>query len=387
MKKISIAFILLIITLFPISAVTLRGTLDVRANTSGPIDEMAITNKDRITLFGYFPFGESIPMSITTEAFYEFGLSMPLTGDKELSLSHLVDLTALEFNMQFPIQETNVIDLSIGRIFKQDTTGLIFSQKLDGLNVQYKSNFFTINSHVGFTGFLNGHTTRIYGIKNKEILSEFYTFAPALIIANANFQLPYLIDGQHAFSADINAAIDITKNETKSNRFYLTAGLQGPIGLSFYYNVMSTLGYTMQTNHILSNLSSLELSAFLPFANTLLSWKTVFATGGAKNAFIPITEVMANIESSLGYSGYVKSGLVASMSPVNSLLLLLGTDVFFNVMDGANDKGYAGAQWNFATRWSIVSDVHLTASIASYFSNKPNTKPYLDASINLTITF
>ncbi len=386
MKK--VVLVLIIIGLIvPLFSFSWSGIIDADVSISGELESLELGNTDRFTFQSFAPFGKNIPMSITAEAFYEFAFSKPIDNSTDASLTHLVDLSVLQFTAQFPVGDNNSLALHVGRFEVYDSVGLIVDQQIDGAKIAYTDTLYDISTYVGFTGFLNGYTQTLFGVENENVLSDIYTFAPAFLLANINFRLPYLFDAQHAFALDLNGAIDITENVTTSNRFYATAGLQGPMGESFYYNVSSTLSFIMLEQNIIGNISVLELSSFLPFADSILSWKTVFATGGSENTYVPITEIMANVDSTLAYGGMVKTGLHIIMRPINSLFFLLGADAFFTVMEAEQDAGYTGIEWSFATRWDIASDVSLVGSVGNYFSNDPNIEPYLEANIALTIMF
>ncbi len=386
MKKIVLVLIIIGATL-PLFCATWSATVDADANFVGETDNLLFDNSDRLTLRGFVPFGVTVPMSITAEAYYKFGFTNALAGNQASTLSHIINLSTLQFSAQFSTSESSNINVSLGRFNVYDTTGIIVSQPLDAVNVALAGSLYELSTYVGFTGFLNGHEVTMFGIENAAVSSDIYTLAPAFVLANLTFRMPYLFDGQHAFAVDLNGAIDTVGGTSSSNRFYATVGLQGPMGEAFYYSASTTLNYVLAEQDTIANLSILELSYFLPFANSILSWKTMFATGGAQNTFVPITENLASMDDSVPYGGMIKTGFIGIVHPVDSLLLLLGADVLFNVMDASKDKGYTGVQWNFSTRWSMLSDVHLVASVGNFFSTEPNTDPYLDASVGLSVVF
>ncbi len=386
MKKF-VLILLIMGAIFPLFSATWSATVGADAKLVGEVDNLLFDNKDRFTLRAFVPFGVKAPISITAEAYYELGVLKPLENNMEATLSHLINLSMLQFAAQFSTSESSNINVTLGRFNVYDATTIILSQPIDAVKVMFSGSTYEVSTHVGFTGFLNGHAVTLFGVENKNILSDVYTFAPAFILANVSFRLPYLFDGQHAFSVDVNGAIELSDDTSSSNRFYATLGLQGPMGESFYYNASTTLNYVFAEQNTIANLSILELSYFLPFSNSILSWKTIFATGGAQNTFVPITENLATMDDSIPYGGMLKTGLVGILSPVESLLLYFGADVLVNIMDASKNKGYSGVQWNLSSRWSMLSDVYLMANIGNFFSSESNTDPYIDASVGLSIIF
>lgn len=260
-------------------------------------------------------------------------------------------------------------------------------QPSDGAEIIFTNDLFSLGAYVGFTGLLNSNSVSING-KEMEKRHSLYTEAPPFVLASVTAQFPYLF-GQQSLSTNFYAAIDVHP-ENKKHHMYATALLNGPIGNSLFYILSTSLGLTKSDNKDwqFSNLSSLEISTYLPLSS-MISWKTVFATGdtGMTSEFETFTVSSANMDESLNYAGNIKTGIVATMRPVNSILLFAGADVFLNVMNDNMEKGYAGTQWTFSTRWQIVSDVQLSISAGQFFSAKTDIEPYMMANLKLLVSF
>lgn len=379
-------FIFLFLTLltFPLSAFDWGGFFDNNTAYKGELnninfDNMSLEQTDRLTLWFRARFN---PFTyLTAEGFYEFGYS-----SRTKSLSHKIDLSLLKFNRII----SNTTMFNIGRYGIRDLSGIIISQPSDGIEVIHSTDSFSLGAYIGFTGLLNNMTVDINGGTNRKTLSPVYTLAPPFILAGVTMQLPYLF-GQQSVAADFYAAIDVDSGEDKTHRMYMTALLNGLIGDSLFYIFSTSLGLTKATNNKwqVSNLTALEISTYLPFFSSMLSWKTMFATGpqGNNEGFQTFTVATANMDETLNYAGNIKTGIVGTLRPIDSLLLFTSVDVFFNVMDDTAKKGYVGIQWMFSTCWQIVSDVQLAFSAGQFSSAESGTDSYMLANLKVLISF
>ena len=141
---------------------------------------------------------------------------------------------------------------------------------------------------------------------------------------------------------------------------------------------------------VFSNLSVFELTAFLPFYSSMLSWKTVFAAGKAGGSVVDFEHfslTSANIDSSIKYAGHIKSGITASIRPIKPLLCTASGDIFFTAMN-AGSKGFAGAQWQASVRWQIINDLQLSCAAGQFFKSPIQTKgPYTFANVKVLFNF
>ncbi len=386
MKKIIFTIAIALTLLTPISSLTWQGTLDAAgtfAEQSGTLD---FEQANRVTLSLNAPFGLDFPMEINAAAFYEFTYGDTLSDTNPGTTQHLFDIPLLSFAMQIPLEGTSFLALEAGRFAHSDITGLVAVLPTDGIRLVYFDDFITINTSLSFTGLLNAYNVSLNAAPNTHILSDAYSFAAPFVLANAAISFPYLFLDQSIF-IEAFTALDVG-NSTPNSRFYSTLALSGELINPVSYVLSSTLGLTQGIDGTWTpaNLSTVELSTFLPFASSLLTWKTTFATGDA-NPFTLFTVETANLGDTLEYSGLVKTGLVATVRPVDSLLVFLSGDTFFNMSNPGVEKGYSGAQWLVATRWNLLSDINVIGSVGQFISAEANTSPYLEGEIKLLFYF
>ncbi len=387
MKKIILFSILFLIITAPVIAFSWAGNIEANVELTGPLDTLDIEHSDALTFSFHAPINAEVPMSISGEGYYEFSLSTKLDGSEELAFAHLIDLPSLKYNVQIPYGDSAFFLVDAGRFDTSDITGLILDQPVDGARLLFENQGLQLSSLIGFTGLLNAHSITMNVAPNETILSDAYTLAAPFLLANISLQLPQLFANQNVYG-EILSAIDVGAKENPDNRIYATAALNGPISDNIYYTVSSTMGLAQgKEKWAVSNISSLEFSSFFSFASSLLSWKTVFATGGAENSFTTFTSNSANISQTLEYAGHVKTGLVGTMRPISNLLLFLEPNVLFNVMNESAEKGYSGFQWLCATRWDIFADLTLIASAGQFLPAAKEEESYLEASVKLALTF
>ncbi len=390
MKKIIITITMLIAFIIPLTAFTWLGAVDASANLTGTADELSVEQLDRATLSFNLPFKTETSMSLSAKAFYELGYTFDVPFTSMSDLTHLVDVETLKYSIQLGLDESSTFSLDAGRFPISDLTTMIFNQVSDGVRATYENNAMKLNTYVGFTGFLNAYTVSMNVAPNEDILSEFYTLSSPFVLANVSLRLPQIFASQDMY-AEVFSAIDVgvdgSGNATTDNRVYATIGLTGPLSSNFYYSLSSTAGFTQiaESEWGISNLSTVEVSTFLPFASSLLSWKTIFATGNNDNVFNTFTVNTANLDDSLEFAGHVKTGFVVTLRPISNILLFVEPSAIFDVMNEAN--GYEGFQWLFASKFGITSDLQLAASVGQFYSVDADIEPYLSADIKLSFMF
>ncbi len=393
MKKIILSTILVLSIILPSFALTWEGLIDASGNVSGAPDDLSLEQVNRATLSLQVPLNAENTMQFSARAFYELGFATPIPNTIPIELSHLVDAELLKFNMQIPLDDVSLFSLDAGRFPVADLTTIVLNQTSDGVKAAYENEMMRLNTYVGFTGLLNEYTVSMNVAPNDLNLTEFYSLAAPFVLANVTLQLPQLFLNQDLYTGVI-AAIDVAEKENKElapdNRFYATVGLNGPFNNSIFYSLTSTLGVMQATKSTwdITNLSTFELSAFLPFASSLLSWKTVFATGGTNAEFKPFTVNTATLDDSLEYAGHVKTGIVMTLRPLENLLLFVEPNAIFDVMNDSQ-PGYEGAQWTFATRYNIMSDLQLSASVGQFIPADITSinDSYITADVKLSFLF
>ncbi len=388
MKKIVLSLIVLLSLITPLVAFSWAGNLNASGKLAGPSDSLDLEHLDRLSLGFSTPLNDENTMRLAAEAFYEFGYTTNLTDLSESSLSHLANLNTLNFNMRVPLKEESFFTMDIGRFHVTDLTVLTLDQKADGVKFVYDNKDIQLNAYVGFTGLLNAHVTTMNVAPNENILSEVYTLASPFILGNAVLYVPQLFAGQDFF-AEVLTAIDVSSAPDPDNRVYATAALSGPMGEVLFYNVSSTLGLNQLSADEwgISNLSAFELSAFLPYGSTLLSWKTIFATAGENADFKTFTVKTASIDDTLEFAGHVKTGLTATVQPLDGLLVYVEPNIVINVMNEDVQAGLTRFQWLLAARWNIFSDLNLVGSFGQFLPAESTDEAYLEAELKLSFDF
>lgn len=366
--------------ILPAAAFDWGGFLSDDTGIKGPLSSMHVNQSNKLTLWTRVPLPKLKNSYFAAETFYSYTYKF---GEKEFS--HIWDISLLKFSLAADKGGVKTT-FNIGRFGISDSTALIFSQPADGIEVLVGAEKFSVKAYVGFTGLLNSKTANMTSSNPDEKPLYVYQLAPSALIGSVFFTLPQLF-AQQTLSFEAFATIG-----AKPAGAFLTAALNGPIRGPLFY-ILSTSWYFTATKTVpvvFSNLSAFELTAFLPFYSSMLSWKTVFAaaqTGGSVVDFEHFSLTSANIDSSIKYAGHIKSGITASIRPVKPLLCTASGDIFFNAMS-AGAKGFAGAQWQASVRWQIINDLQLSCAAGQFFKSPIQTKgPYTFANVKVLFIF
>ena len=347
----------------------------------GQSDDMHIRQSDKLTMWIKVPLPGSKDSYFTAESFYTFKYE-----SKKDDISHIFDVNLCKLSLSNQLNNATTI-FNIGRYGLRDLSGLIVNQNADGMELAVKTKNVSVSAYAGFTGLLNAHTQQMNVIATTANAAPVYTKTAPMVLGKLTCTFPRLF-AQQTNAYELYGAVNAIEK-----RLYATMALNGPIykNLFYLFSATGSLRQTYDSKFAFSNLSRLEISAYLPFYSSLVSWNTVFATGKTKytTSFEPLTVSSANTSSSLEYAGNFKTGLTASIRPIDSLLFACSADTFFNVMNARQAKGFIGAQWHMAWRWQIVSDIQIAASVSQFFavSDEQKRNPYTSASLKLIYSF
>ena len=371
--------------MLPAAAFDWGGFLSNDTGIKGQLPSMqAIPSKasqsNKLTLWMRVPIPELKNSYFAAETFYSYTYKF---GEKEFS--HIWDISLFKLSLAVD-NGTTKATFNMGRFGISDVTGLIFSQPADGMELIVDAKNFSVKAYAGFTGLLNSKTVNMTPSNPDEKALHVYQLARPAVIGSVFLTLPQLFAQQTlSFEAFATAG-------AKPAGMFLTAALNGPITGPLFY-IASTSWYfasNASSRAVFSNLSAFELTAFLPFYTSMLSWKTVFAAAQTGSRFVDFEHfslTSANVDSTVKYAGNIKSGITASIRPVKPLLCTVSGDVFFNAMN-AGAKGFAGAQWQASVRWQIINDLQLSCAAGQFFKSPIQTKgPYTFANVKVLFNF
>ena len=353
--------------LFPLSAADYGALLYSSSEFSGSdIKDLSLEQNSSFSAWLKLPFNNSGSNYFASQASinYEYDNDFNKTSSSVLSFN--VDL----FKFSAEIGDWN---LSAGRFELYDISDFILAQQSDGIILEFLKDRFTASAYAGWTGLLNAHNVTVLNKDDSSFSydsAKAYDFASSYGIFSANFSAPYLFFNQ-SFAAETFAAIGtrgINGDNSGYNRFYLTLLLNGALSADIFYSATCTM--ESENFKALSNLSSLKITAFIPFrTKASISFSTVYASG--KNGFLSpfkgITSITAlhNLSES-EYTGLLKSGISFSIKPIKELLIQAGADF---VLDTNENIFFKGSQAELSLLYSLTSDLKLNFACSEYFAS------------------
>lgn len=352
-------------------------------------DSAALEQAESLSPYIKVPVDET--SYFAAEILLQHKLTDVLGVDYDAENNFIFDLTLLKFNKIFKLENAGNFELSAGRMFTGDLTGIVFSQTNDGLMLRYVSQIIEAGIYAGYTGLQN--------IKNVKILSsggeqfflndekKFYDFTAPYIAASAFVSAPYLFAKQtlsFEFIGFFKAGGPNELPDDEDNRMYCTLTLAGPILPSLFYSA----SLTMQTNDFsqAALLAKAKMTYFAPFKDATVGISAVYASGdnGVLSPFVGFTKQKACLSAAEpNYSGILKTGLSFSILPVKKLLLSFGTDLVFDMME---DAGYYGFQAALGANWQVFSDFKASLG-ANTFIGKDSDDSRTEITFGLAIAF
>ena len=387
MKRIFLTF-LLFLTSFSVFAFDFGGILSTTSYVQDSVSNLSFNQYVETTLWTRAKFGKNTTFS--TEFFYsfngDFANASELQAGKNSTFTNKFDLSNLKFTSKFYL-ENGTIDLSLGRFLVNDFSGKVLAQKIDVTAFSFSNQSLVLKFYAGYTGLLNNYTVGMFSPDFVSVKNPFYTFAVPYGIANLSVKLPVLFASQN-LGFELYTALDA--KDFSYNRIYSGISFDGPIYKSLYYALISTFQFTFGSypeKSNFGNLSKAEITWFSGIKSFILSAGATYVS----DSFTPITSTDVLIDGS-DLDSVLKTGIFASVKPIDKLFLSLGSDFVFDVAENNAVQDYKGFQYSAQVRYQLLDDVLLNLSASQIFYNRQNAiyqniDPYLTLKAHVRISF
>ena len=388
MKRIFLIFLLLL-TSFSVFAFDFGGILSTTSYVQDSVKNLSFNQYVESSLWMRAKLGNNT--TLTSDIFYSFNGDFAneaevQTGKKSTFINKL-DLSSLKLTTKFNLENNSTLNLSLGRFLINDFSGSVFAQKLDALALGFVNQSFVLKFYTGYTGLLNHYTVSMYSPKFIPEANPIYTFATPYIVANVSAKFPVLFASQN-LGVELYTAIDAKNFEY--NRIFSALSFDGPIYKSLYYAFTSTYQFNLGSypeKHSWGNLTKAEISYFSGINSLILSANVLYVS----DSFTPISSTDVLTDGS-NLDSVFKTGFLASIKPIESLFLSLGSDFVFDVTDNNNVQNYKGFQYSALVRYELFDDVLLNVSASQLFYNQQNPvyqnqEPYLTLKAHIRISF
>ena len=387
MKRIFLTF-LLFLTSFSVFAFDFGGILSTTSYVQDSVSNLSFNQYVETTLWTRAKFGKNTTFS--TEFFYsfngDFANDSELQAGKNSTFTNKFDLSNLKFTSKFYL-ENGTIDLSLGRFLVNDFSGKVLAQKIDVTAFSFSNQSLVLKFYAGYTGLLNNYTVGMFSPDFVSVKNPFYTFAVPYGIANLSVKLPVLFASQN-LGFELYTALDA--KDFSYNRIYSGISFDGPIYKSLYYALISTFQFTFGSypeKSNFGNLSKAEITWFSGIKSFILSAGATYVS----DSFTPITSTDVLIDGS-DFDSVLKTGIFASVKPIDKLFLSLGSDFVFDVAENNAVQDYKGFQYSAQVRYQLLDDVLLNLSASQIFYNRQNViyqniDPYLTLKAHVRISF
>lgn len=388
MKRIIVIFLLLLVC-FSGFAFDFGGILSTTSYVQDSVKNLSFNQYVETSLWMRANFGENT--TLTSDIFYsfngDFANESEIQAGKISTFVNKLDLSSLKLTTKFNLKNNNALNLTLGRFLINDFSGFVFAQKLDALALNFVNQNANIKFYTGYTGLLNYHTTPMYSPSFVPEDKPFYTFTSPYIVANVSAKFPVLFASQN-LGFEFFTAVDTNKFEY--NRLYTALAFDGPIYKSLYYALTSTYQFNLGTYpevHNWGNFTKAEISWFTGIYSLILSANVLYVS----DSFTPISTVDILTDGS-NLDSVLKTGIYASIKPIEPLFLAIGSDFAFDVAENNAVQDYKGFQYSAQVRYEIFDDCLVNLSVGQFFYNKENSvyqdkEPYLNLKAHVRISF
>lgn len=323
----------------------------------------------------------------------------------------------------------SVFTVELGRFFFSEASQRVFANRMDGFRMDFAYPSFTLQTALGYTGFLNKYYASIVMSKLDAVDSNdtALIFSPPRMIGSVSLNFPELV-AQQSLTVTFLAQEDL-RNRVRGNDIpagtevynpsggglvdtqYWGLALDGPVTRNVYYNVygylntgrsltfgndtQSSTGQSYQYQNILAYLAGLSLRYYIPqFYQALASATFLYASGdgdtttyyegngsGNLTQFVPVSGSTLGTAFSPSSSNILATELAFSLKPLGRL----GGPVFQSLQTALAITPF------FKPSAGAVSDGTVESSATGYLGTdvalKTNLRPFSDLGAGLTVGY
>ncbi len=320
-------------------------------------------------------------------------------GENEVVL----DCNLFKFSSLIKMNNTDSLQISLGRFFVSDVTGLVFAQNCDGAFFQYDTPRFAASLYGGYTGLLNVKNISHVSFRTGSVWEpgaddekDLYDFTAPYIVGGLSLSAPYCFLNQtvtlegYAFIGSSGPADIDDNSKDESTRIYGTLSVNGPLSTIVFYNLSGTVlsaklnkdGVDMKTTGILAQGS---LNFYPNYKSSSITLSGVYASGKDEKYYMGFTKATACSSASEPIlAGIIKGGIAGSILPIDKMFCSLGCDAVFRIGDENDPDGdtkFYGYQLNAVMNYQLFSDMKLGLSGASFIGKEKD-----DCSTKITVS-
>lgn len=320
--------------------------------------------------------------NLDKEAFYNFSVQgsayvkirkLLSPNGKRAIAKFILDIDLLKFSFFIPINKNSNLSLDIGRRGVIDSTGVILSQYLDGLFLQYKSPHFSFLASFASTYLLNAHTVAL-NEKDYKVSKYIYALPKSYIGMMTLFHLPIL---KSSYSIDIDT---INFFETKKNgniKLYVTTAIQGPIIKRLFFSTSLSGSFVREEAKWNSGILLIgAIAYYFNKYNAKLGLSMQYAQGG-KMSFQPFTMKHISSQFFSPYTNVWNTGIKASLKPVPELYISTLFNIVCNATKSEGTPFYRGIEWLTSANYTIKKDINIEVSFGQFIHKNTYMNTFL----------
>jgi hypothetical protein len=385
MKKLLFTSLLLAASL-TVSAFDFGGMLTNNSKFADltPDDGIKLVQKNAVKLWGKHTF-KGTDNYVLVQGQYQFEHNFGF--DKNTQAVNL-DIA------QFVLAGKNLTAI-IGRSYKSDVSGIVYSQPGDGINLTWKVPGFKAGAYVYYTGLLNSQFVTII----TDPAADYMRDPDKLYDLNAKYFVSGLSASLSNFWKEqtVTAEVICTANldKTTYNRFYAEGQLEGPLPLTgLFYDVTGVVEYSVfnKDDPEYDFLTGANLFWYPGTKDAQVVVHTVYASGSDTTASTPLrgfkgftSQTAVNSLSEPEYSGIFISGLSAAFKPVQTLKVSAGADAVFSTENKKNE--YKGFQCAAALDFQVLSDVYAGVDFTRYQGKDDSGDDKTAVTVKVSVSF
>lgn len=377
MKK-SIVSAILACLLLPAFALSWGGVVDnnTRLTSDKEFKQIGLSQSNGVHLSFNAPFNTDGSVKLVGEASFKYVFNQPDLKASDTSLLLVPDLDLLKFAGNWAIANGSV-SLDLGRFSISDFSGVVFTQKSDGLNIAYNTSLFKVGAYAGYTGLQNRLNVSMTDNEFEED-DNYYKLTAAYIPVMVDLSYRALFETS---TIGIQGAFFMPLSEDNTQKLYGSLILNGPIGLFGAYNLKGTFGLNDMKDPMVD--ASADLNFYLAGSSIFTAGAEFvsFESDGLKQ-FVTVTTRSACKDPLFAGGILPKVSFIYAKNSVYAALTGKGV-----ISMTTEDTKFDGVDASAGLIYNIFSDLQVGCDLGAFIGIDEDVKDLSNYSVTIKASF
>jgi len=380
MKKLLGTITTVVVLASSLMAFTWSGLIDNNTKlSSNDFETYGLNQSNALYLSMNTPVSTSGNLKFSAEGLYKYTYNK---ADETSAFTNIIDLDLAKLSGKWNVSN-GAVTLAAGRFLMSDSSGVVFAQTSDGLNLGYETGFIKASFYAGYTGLLNSLNVSMVDVNADATNTQFYNLSAGYIPLGLELAYTAFCDTN---TIGFQGFYFLDPERKLNDKLYGTLSINGPVSSVGAYSFVTTVGSADLENDSLMLYSKFDFTYYLA-QNGILSLGAEYASGShlGLNPFTTITTRTAyNAGGGMPLSGVILPNVTGIFIHNNLFASLTEKIVCAMPQEECTLQGF---DTSVSVLYNVLSDVQVGCDITAFADINTSSLNYYAATIRASLSF